>query len=111
MPRADEGFPNASGLAFEGDVLTRKFSVQEAFVLESARLLQTTSRGQRVAPRRLPSRSQVPSRDKMTFRHPTDTAGNCRGPLAVRWQEAYAEVAPPPTRSLTAAAPLGTRRR
>lgn len=49
MPRSDEGVPDASGLAFHGDVLTGKFSVQEAFALEAARLSQTTPRGVRIA--------------------------------------------------------------
>ena len=38
MPRADDGAPNESGISFQGDVLTGKLSVQEAFALEAARL-------------------------------------------------------------------------
>jgi hypothetical protein len=51
MPRADEGFPDPSGFAFHGDVVTGKLSVQEAFALEAARLSQTTPRGVRAPPK------------------------------------------------------------
>ena len=50
MPHADEGMSNANGMAFHGDVLTGKRSVQESFALEAAQLSQTLPRGERVAP-------------------------------------------------------------
>jgi hypothetical protein len=49
MPRTDEGTSNANGLAFHGDVLTGKLSVQLAFAREAGRLSQRTP-GKRVAP-------------------------------------------------------------
>jgi len=49
MPRAGEGAPDASGLAFHGDVLTGKLSVPEAFALGAARLSQNLAPGKRVA--------------------------------------------------------------
>jgi hypothetical protein len=50
MPRADEGTSNADGLAFHGDVLTGKLSVQDAFALQAGRISQTLTPGKRVAP-------------------------------------------------------------
>lgn len=50
MPRADEGTPDARGLALHGDILTGKLSVQEAFALEAGQRAQTLARGSRVAP-------------------------------------------------------------
>ena len=50
MPRADAGTSNTDGLAFHGDVLTGKLSVQETFAREAARLSQTHTPGERVAP-------------------------------------------------------------
>lgn len=50
MPRADEGAANADGLAFHGDVLTGKLTVQEAFLLEAGRTSARTAPGDRVAP-------------------------------------------------------------
>jgi hypothetical protein len=50
MPRAGEGTPNASGLAFHGDILTGKLSVQVAFALEAARLTRTLTPGKHVGP-------------------------------------------------------------
>lgn len=49
MPRAEDGVSNASGLAFHGDVLTGKFSVQEAFAQEAARRYQTLTPGKYAA--------------------------------------------------------------
>ena len=49
LPRADEGISNANGMAFHGDVLTGKLSVQETFAREAARLSQTLTPGKRVA--------------------------------------------------------------
>jgi hypothetical protein len=49
MPRADEGAPNASGLAFHGDILTGKLSVQEAFAREAGRISQSLPPGKRAA--------------------------------------------------------------
>jgi len=50
MPRTEERTSDASGLAFHGDVLTGKLSVQEAFALEAGRLYQTLTPGKHVAP-------------------------------------------------------------
>lgn len=50
MPRADEGISNADGLAFHGDVLTGKLSVQEAFALQAGRISQTLTPSKRVGP-------------------------------------------------------------
>ena len=38
MLRADDGAPNESGISYQGDVLTGRLSVQDAFALQAARL-------------------------------------------------------------------------
>ena len=38
MPRPGDGAPDERGIAFQGDVLTGRLSVQDAFALQAARL-------------------------------------------------------------------------
>ena len=38
MPRADDGAPNESGISYQGDVLTGRLSLQDAFALQAAHL-------------------------------------------------------------------------
>ena len=49
MPHADGGTSNANGIAFHGDVLPGKLSVQEAFAREAARLSQILTPGKPAA--------------------------------------------------------------
>jgi hypothetical protein len=50
MPRTCGGTPNPTGLGSQGDVLTGRLSVQEAFAREAARVSRTLAPAKRVAP-------------------------------------------------------------
>jgi hypothetical protein len=50
MSRTGEGAPNETGLAFHGDILTGKLTVQEAFARAAAGVSRTLTPGKPVAP-------------------------------------------------------------